>query len=306
MANEIQEVKMGITQAGIDYVVGELDKKKEKGLKFPVNYSITNAMQSAFLMLREAENKEGKPLLSVCTQDSVVQSLMQMATQGLNPIKKQCYFVAYGKKCSLVPSYFGTLAILKRVTNVIGEPVANIIYKGDTFEYSFDLDTGETVITKHEQKLDNMDNTNIGGAYAIVRTENQKIIEIMNINQLKKAWAQGRSWQAAEKGGYDSKTHTNFTEEMAKKTVLNRACKKLINSTDDSSLMGHEFLEAYNDTESNDTLDVVAEQVAVTIEENANSVDFVEDDQAPAADTTPATPATPEPAEEVVEEKDPF
>jgi len=292
--------QLAISNKTVEGLITQLQEKQERGLRFPVNYSIQNAMNSAYLMLKEAEDKDRRPLLEVCTQESVIQSLMQMATQGLNPVKKQCYFVAYGKKCSLVPSYFGTLAILKRVANVIGEPVANIIYKGDIFEYSFDLDTGETVITKHEQKLENMDNANIWGAYAIVRTENQKVIEIMNINQLKKAWAQGKSWQAAEKGGYESKTHTNFTEEMAKKTVLNRACKKLINSTDDSSLMGHEFLEAYNETESNDTLDVVAEQVAVDIDDNANSVDFNEDAPMPEAD------AAQEPVAEVTGEKDPF
>lgn len=306
MANEIQEVKYGISQAGVDYVVGELEKKKDNGLKFPVNYSITNAMQSAYLMLREAETKDGKPLLSVCTQDSVVQSLMQMATQGLNPVKKQCYFVAYGKKCSLVPSYFGTLAILKRVANVIGEPVANIIYEGDVFEHSFDLDTGEITITKHEQKLENIDNERILGAYAIVRTDKQRVIEIMNIKQLQKAWAQGNSWKSAEKGGYKSKTHTNFSEEMAKKTVLNRACKKIINSTDDSSIMNDDFCEAFNRTEANDALDVVEEQVVTTIEDHANSVDFEEEVSSEAEVTVEEAAATHPDQSEPTEEKDPF
>ena len=83
------QTKYGITQAGADYVAGQLVEKEKAGLCFPANYSVKNAVQSAFLMLREAETKDGRPLLEVCTQDSVVQSLMQMATQGLNPIKKQ-------------------------------------------------------------------------------------------------------------------------------------------------------------------------------------------------------------------------
>ena len=81
------QMKLGITQAGVDYVTGQLEEKEKAGLCFPVNYSIRNAMQSAFLMLREAETKDGRPLLEVCTQESVVQSLMQMASQGLNPVK---------------------------------------------------------------------------------------------------------------------------------------------------------------------------------------------------------------------------
>ena len=183
---------------------------------------------------KEAEDKNGNKLLEVCTQESVVNSLMQMATQGLNPAKKQCYFVAYGNKCQLVPSYFGTLAILNRVQNLKCQPVANIVYQGDVFEVGYDLDTGEKKILKHETKLENMDNP-ILAAYAIIKTENETVVEIMTKKQLENSWAQGQSWQAAQKKGYKSKTHTNFSEEMAKKTVLNRASKKLINATDDSN-----------------------------------------------------------------------
>lgn len=267
------QTKMGITQAGVDYVTGQLQEKEKAGLCFPANYSVKNAMQSAFLMLREAENKDHKPLLEVCTQESVVQSLMQMATQGLNPVKKQCYFVAYGNKCQLVPSYFGTLAILNRVKNLKCQPVANVVRQGDVFEYGYDMDTMEMVIRKHETNLENIDNP-IVAAYAVIVTDRERVVEIMSRQQLENAWAQGQSWKAAKKGGYESATHKNFPEEMAKKTVLNRAAKKLINATDDSALMCDEAIQAFNETENNDHLDVVAEQVAVDVSENANSVPF--------------------------------
>lgn len=267
------QVKMGITQAGVDYVTSQIQEKEKAGLCFPANYSIRNAMQSAYLMLKEAENKDHKPLLEVCTQESVVQSLMQMATQGLNPIKKQCYFVAYGSKCQLVPSYFGTIAILNRVKSLKRQPVANVVRQGDIFEYGYDLDTMEMVIRKHETALENLDNPIIA-AYAVIVTDRERVVEIMSRQQLENAWAQGQSWKAAKKGGYESATHKNFPEEMAKKTVLNRAAKKLINATDDSSLMSDEAIAAFNETEDNDQLDVVAEQVAVDIAQNANSVPF--------------------------------
>lgn len=269
------QVKYGITQAGADYVAGQLVEKEKAGLCFPANYSVKNAVQSAFLMLREAETKDGRPLLEVCTQDSVVQSLMQMATQGLNPVKKQCYFVAYGNKCKLVPSYFGTLAILNRVKNLKRQPVANVVRQGDTFEYGYNLDTMELKIFKHETKIDNLDNPIIA-AYAIIQTEKEHVVEIMSRKQLEQAWAQGQSWKSAEKKGYESATHKNFPEEMAKKTVLNRAAKKLINATDDSSIMNDEGIAAFNNTDSNDSLDIVAEQVRSDVTENANSVPFVE------------------------------
>ena len=198
---------------------------------------------------------------------------MQMATQGLNPIKKQCYFVAYGSKCKLVPSYFGTLAILNRVKNLKRQPVANVVRQGDVFEYGYDMESMQLTIYKHETKIDNLDNP-IVAAYAIIVTDKERVVEIMSRKQLEQAWAQGQSWKSAEKKGYESATHKNFPEEMAKKSVLNRAAKKLINATDDSAIMNDEAIEAFNNTDSNDSLDVVAEQVRSDVSENANSVPF--------------------------------
>ena len=57
--------------------------------------------------------------------------------------------------------------------------------------------------------------------------------------------------------------------------MLNRAAKKLINATDDSSIIGgDDFYQAFNETESISEKNIVAEQVAVEIEQNANSVPF--------------------------------
>lgn len=276
MSNNTQvanQTKFGITQAGVDWVTGQLQEKEKAGLCFPTNYSVKNAMQQAYLMLQEAENRDKRPLLEVCTQASVVQSLMQMATQGLNPIKKQCYFVAYGNKCQLVPSYFGTLAILNRAKNLKRQPVANVVRQGDVFEYGYNLDTMELTIKKHETGIENLDNPVIA-AYAVIETDKERVVEIMSRQQLENSWAQGQSWKSAKKNGYESVTHKNFPEEMAKKTVLNRAAKKLINATDDASIMSDEAIQAFNEADEVRREDVVAEQVAADVKENANSVPF--------------------------------
>lgn len=273
MAEQTAVVKVGITQPGVEYITSQLVLEEKKGLKFPANYSLQNAMNSAYLMLKEAETKDGQPLLSVCTQESVILSLTQMATQGLNPVKKQCYFVAYGNKCKLVPSYFGTLAILNRVKNLKRQPVANVVRQGDVFEYGHN-ENMDLVIYKHETKIENLDNP-ILAAYAIIETDKEKVVEIMSRQQLENAWGQGQSWKSAKKGGYESATHTKFSEEMAKKTVLNRASKRLINATDDSSIMGDQFIEAFNDTSDNDIIDTVQAGVQHQITTNANSEEFV-------------------------------
>lgn len=271
-----ENTQLVVNNKAVEGLIKQLETKKEKGLVFPKGYSIQNAMNSAYLILKEAEDKNGKKLLETCTYDSVTTALMCMATQGLNPIKKQCYFVAYGNKCQLVPSYFGTLTILNRVQNLKCQPVANVVYQGDEFEIGYNLDTGERKILRHETKLENMDNPVIA-AYAIIKTEKETVVEIMSKKQLENAWSQGQSWKAAEKKEYASKTHTKFSEEMAKKTVLNRASKKLINATDDSSIMSDEAIGAFNEVAENDKLDIVAESVAIDIKENANTIDFKEE-----------------------------
>lgn len=239
--------------------------EKEGSLQFPANYSYSNALKSAWLILQETLDKDKKPVLQSCSKESIANSLLDMTIQGLSPAKKQCYFVAYGGKLQLMRSYMGTVAVTKRLKGV-KNVVSNIIYEGDEFEYKLDLDTGLKKITKHEQKFENIDISKIKGAYAIVvKEDGQNYVEVMNINQIKKAWGQG-----AARG--NSGAHTNFTDEMAKKTVINRACKMFANTSDDSDLL----IDAFNksDEKTYDEADVVNNvdyEVREEIKEKANT-----------------------------------
>ena len=56
---------------------------------------------------------------------------------------------------------------------------------------------------------------------------------------------------------------------MAKKTVLGRACKNLINSSDDANLT-----EVFNNTSENEDIDKTVADVTYEIEENANTEPF--------------------------------
>jgi recombination protein RecT len=158
-------------------------------------------------------------------------------------------------------SYFGTVAVTKRLKGV-KNVVANCIYEGDEFEYTFDLENGVKVITKHEQNFENINPDKIRGAYAIIVTEEglPNYTEIMNIEQIKKAWGQGYA-----KGA--SGAHKNFTDQMAKKTVINRACKMFANTSDDSDLL----IQAFNTTTENEYKRQDTEtEVKQEIEEKAN------------------------------------
>lgn len=204
--------------------------QKDGSMILPKNYSVENHMKSAWLALQEVEDKEHHKALQICTKESIANSLLDMVLQGLSVSKKQGYFIVYGNKLIFQRSYFGTIALAKRAGGMVSEPVANVIYDGDDFQYEIDPKTAKVAIIKHSQKLENIDNSKIKGAYALVTlADGTTQVTIMSMQQIRAAWGQG-----AMKG--DSPAHKNFAEEMAKKTVIGRACKVIINTSDDAWL----------------------------------------------------------------------
>lgn len=204
--------------------------QKDGSMILPKNYSVENHMKSAWLALQEVEDKEHQKALQICTKESIANSLLDMVLQGLSVSKKQGYFIVYGNKLIFQRSYFGTIALAKRAGGMVSEPVANVIYDGDDFQYEIDPKTAKVSIIKHSQKLENIDNSKIKGAYALVTlADGTTQVTIMSMQQIRAAWGQG-----ATKG--NSPAHKNFAEEMAKKTVIGRACKAIINSSDDAWL----------------------------------------------------------------------
>lgn len=215
----------------VDGVLSRISSFTNAGdLKLPENYSVENAVRSAWLVLQETKDRNEKPALEVCTRESIATALLEMVIKGLSVVKKQGYFIVYGNKLVFEESYIGTIAIAKTQANV-KEVNANVIYKGDEFEFQIDTETGRKKITKHIQKLENIHSDNLVGAYAIVNfNDNTSDVEVMNMAQIRQSWMQG-----ASKG--NSPAHRNFPDQMAMKTVINRSLKVKIGSSDDSELM---------------------------------------------------------------------
>lgn len=246
----------------VDIVAAKVKEFQESGeLHFPANYSPENAMKSAWLILQNTLDRNKKPALEVCTKDSIANSLLDMVVQGLNPIKKQGYFIVYGNQLTFQRSYFGTMAVTKRVSGAKSIDAA-VIYDGDEVEY--EMINGRIKNLQHKQKFGNIDKEKIIGAYCIITLkENDIYTELMTIDELRKAWSKAQFWSKEQDVEKKGSTHDEFKQEMAKKTVINRACKKFLNSSDDGSLtMQHINRE-----------DDVSEeaQVRAEINENANA-----------------------------------
>lgn len=265
MSKELMVIKKDV----VDVVENQISLLREKGeVKFPANYSPENAMKSAWLILQDVKDKNGKPALEGCDRNSIANSLLDMVVQGLSPAKKQCYFVVYGGKLQLMRSYMGTVAVTKRLQGV-KDVKAYVIYEGDEFETEFDINTATLKVSKYNPKFENIDIAKIRGAFAVIVGEDGPLhVEIMNMEQIKKAWGQGYA-----KG--NSGAHKNFAEEMAKKSVINRACKMYANTSDDSDIL----IQAFNNATESDYKNTETE-IKEEIKEKANkkTIGFEEDE----------------------------
>lgn len=225
----------------VDVVAKKIDGFITAGeLHLPANYSPDNALKAAWLILQETVDKEKRPVLTACTKDSIANALLDMVVQGLTPAKKQVYFIAYGSKLLCQRSYFGTAAVAMRTLGCL-EPRAEVVYQGDEFEYEITKQGKQ--ITKHGQKLENVDPKKIKAAYCVIEWPGDKkpaYTEIMTLDQIKQSWKMSKMNPDAA----DS-THSKYPDQMAKRTVINRACKLLINATSDHDLV----IETFNRSE---------------------------------------------------------
>jgi len=288
-----------IKKETVDFVAERVKFFQGSGeLVFPTNYIPENALKSAWLIMQETTNRDGKPVLESCTKDSIANSLLSMVVQGLNPDKKQCYFIAYGQKLLMQRSYFGSMVVAKSVNEDIEDIFGDVVYDGDDFEYS--KVRGKNVVTRHTQKIENVNKSKIIAAYAtLLYFSGKEESTIMTFEQIKQAWKQSKMNPVNDSGQVKpGSTHDKFTADMCLKTVINKACKMVINGSDDRSIVS-KF--------ANETSDSVTEaSVELEISENANgdvidiapefltgeiNSDIVVDHQATFTKQPPAIPA---------------
>lgn len=231
-----------------------------KELVLPANYSAENAMKSAWLQLQSITDKNNKPVLESCKKDTIANALLDMVVQGLNPAKKQCYFVAYGGKLELMRSYFGTIAAAKTTDPRIGDITYQVIRQGDEVEIGID-GTGIRHIIKHSQPFENLDNE-VAGAYCNIYDKEGDLMhcEIMTIKQLKQVWQQGKfseKMNPIDKNGNikPDSVHGKYTDQMALKSVINRGLKYFINTSSDTGIIA----AAFNNSLGNEFRDEVDE-----------------------------------------------
>ena len=261
-----------------DNVLNRIKTYQNAGeLLLPADYSAENAIRSAQLTLLETKDKDGKPALQVCTKESIANALLKMIVLGLSVMKKQCDFIVRGNQLCCDPEYTGNILLAKRYGK-LDDYKPNAIFKGDVFKYEI-LPNGRRRIIEHTQSFESVGGEVVGAYMWYKLTDDKEDVEIMNIIQIRNAWMQGGA-----KG--NSNAHKNFSDQMAIKTVVNRACKLLIRDSDDAPLMakGSDNDEPKNDAASEAKQEVIAKA-------NAEEISFEE-----TIEERPQASAEPEPA----------
>ncbi len=293
MANQLTVIKQEV----FDIVEHRVHEYTERGeLVLPAEYSAGNAMKSAWLILQETADTNKRPVLESCTKASIINTLQSMLYQGLNPDKKQCYFIAYGNKLTLQRSYFGSMKVARMVDPEITDICYDVVYEGDVFE--IEKRRGHTTVATHRQKLENIDKNKIKAAYCSIFRGDIEDTTVMTMEEIKTAWRKSKVNPVDEHGNIKpGSTHGQHTADMAIKTVVNKACKYVINSSDDSSLLAQAVKRTYDDTQTR--ADIVEEE----IQQNAFSTDIdIPDEPAPEPvpeESAPAPAPVPASADDV-------
>lgn len=212
----------------VDIVATRAMELVEEGdLVMPQDYVAENAAKAAWLKIRSAVDRDDKPAFDVCTQQSIANAVMVMFVQGLDPAKDQCYFVVYGDTLVCLRSRFGTEALFLRIFPG-AEILPQIVYEGETLKW--DRAGGRLSIMEHSGEPRHVDVNRITGAYCVLkRPQMPDVTTYMTMEQIRVSWNQGEL-----KG--EGPAHKKFPDQMAERTVVNRACKRLIKSASDAHL----------------------------------------------------------------------
>lgn len=262
-------------------------------LHIPPGYSPQNAMHAAWLILQDVKDRNDKPALEVCTHASIANALFRMVVRGLDPAKKQGYFLVYGKTLAFQESYFGNIMLAKRDAGVL-DVLPMVVYEGDQFELA--IERGRYVVEYHKPRTDAAADTPITHAYCVVEYSDGRPprTEVMRWDQIQTSWRKSKTYKPDGKGT----PHHEQPDQMAMRTVINRALKPLINSSTNPHLA-----EVLAEIERADALAAAESDVEAEAEIYANQGETLtleapmsdEDDEPSSGESEASTPPPEQP-----------
>jgi recombination protein RecT len=231
-----------------DTILNSMDKLvKQDALVIPKGYNMGNNLKLAYLSIIQNSNLTG------ATNASIGETLVEMVLQALDITKKQCYFVKFGNKCTLMRSYFGDVAVLERTGLVqVNTTKAVVVYDGDTLEVAVEDDDEVLKSFKANPNVFERHNKKIIGAYAVTTLSNgKKKYVFMSKEEIDKSWSKSKD--------PSRNVQKDFPQEMAKRTVIRRLTKYIFNfSANDVDLNAEQrqVIDSYNRSTNNEYIDI--------------------------------------------------
>lgn len=179
--------------------------------------------------------------IAECTPGSVMNALLKCAQDGLIPDNKEAAIVKYGNVATYMPMVYG---LIKRMRNSgdVKAVNAHLVYSKDQFDYI--IENGVEKFT-HKPKFEG-DRGELVLAYAVITLDDgTPHVEIMTKEEIEKA-------RATSKAGANSPAWKNWFSEMAKKTVIHRAAKRVPTSSEVEKLLQSDMRVTLNGSNDED------------------------------------------------------
>lgn len=216
MENKKELVKPVLVE---EKALAKIQAYMELGMTIPEGFSPANSLKKARFMLNDMK-VGGKPVLEVCTEESVMQALLESVAKGLDFSESQIYFIPRANQMTTMESVYGRIVRAKRASKYY-KPIVGYVHEGDIFDFGVDIQTGYTKIIEHKTSIENLDKPFIA-AYAYV-TDNDGNTDVFVMTR--KEWL--KSWTKSSNGASVAK---EFERDMIYRTIIKKSTKSLVNS----------------------------------------------------------------------------
>lgn len=216
MENKKELVKPVLVE---EKALAKIQAYMELGMTIPEGFSPANSLKKARFMLNDMK-VGGKPVLEVCTEESVMQALLDSVAKGLDFSESQIYFIPRNNQMATMESVYGRIVRAKRASKYY-KPIVGYVHEGDIFDFGIDVNTGYTKIIEHKTSVENLDKPFIA-AYAYV-TDNDGNTDVFVMTR--KEWL--KSWTKSSNGASVAK---EFERDMIYRTIIKKSTKSLVNS----------------------------------------------------------------------------
>ena len=166
---------------------------------------------------------QDNPAIMQCDTASVMKSIRTIAAAGLVPDGREAAIVPFKGKAQAMPMVYGLIKMARRSGDVT-DIRAHIVYQNELDQGRFDYVVGDEERLEHSPILFGEKGPAVA-AYAIAKLKDGTIVrEFMDAAQIDKV---RRSSPQQQKNENPSGIWQQWTDEMWKKTVIRRLCKRL-------------------------------------------------------------------------------